>query len=381
MVRFPLAIAAAHLPVLLTSGWIIRNAWRPSRLNLRTGRWLLALLADGVSFTAATALGLVILGGLGYLGFASMRLLAQVIFGELLVVVFVLALAHLRNASSSRWRGVAFATAAALLLATYVEAYHRCPYDLQVRRHSIDISHGHPQAGVLRLVHVSDLQTFAVRPYERRVFAAVAQLQPDLLLLTGDYVQSRYRPTRARTQAQLRTLLTEMRLRPRYGAFALQGDVESEEWQALFAGLGITCLSNQHTRIPLAGGRTLALTGLDLTTSREHDPTRLTRLLNLAPTADYHLVSGHSPDFVESLSDSGSVQLALAGHTHGGQIVIPGFGPPLTLSRLPRRYAGGLHRFGRVPLHVSRGAGMERGLAPQVRFFCPPEICLLEVHY
>ena len=73
--------------------------------------------------------------------------------------------------------------------------------------------------------------------------------------------------------------------------------------------------------------------------------------------------------------------LALAGHTHGGQVVLPFFGPPMTLSRLPRRYAGGLHDYHGLPLHVSRGIGMERGSAPQIRFLCPPEICVIELRY
>jgi predicted MPP superfamily phosphohydrolase len=70
----------------------------------------------------------------------------------------------------------------------------------------------------------------------------------------------------------------------------------------------------------------------------------------------------------------------LAGHTHGGQVVLPLFGPPRTASRLPRLYAGGLHDFAGTPLHVSRGVGMERGFAPPLRFLCPPEICVLDVH-
>jgi predicted MPP superfamily phosphohydrolase len=75
------------------------------------------------------------------------------------------------------------------------------------------------------------------------------------------------------------------------------------------------------------------------------------------------------------------VELALGGHTHGGQIVLPGFGPPLTLSRLPRRYAAGLNVYEGIPLHVSPGIGMERLTAPQVRFFCPPEVSVIDVRY
>jgi predicted MPP superfamily phosphohydrolase len=76
------------------------------------------------------------------------------------------------------------------------------------------------------------------------------------------------------------------------------------------------------------------------------------------------------------------IDLALAGHTHGGQVVVPFFGPLLTLSDVPRHVAaGGVHELGPVRVHVSRGVGMERGSAPQIRFFCPPEICLLTLRY
>jgi predicted MPP superfamily phosphohydrolase len=74
-----------------------------------------------------------------------------------------------------------------------------------------------------------------------------------------------------------------------------------------------------------------------------------------------------------------SVDLVLAGHTHGGQFVLPFFGPPVTASRLPRLFAGGLHDFRGTPLHVSRGVGMERGFSPPVRFLCPPEICVVDL--
>jgi len=56
-------------------------------------------------------------------------------------------------------------------------------------------------------------------------------------------------------------------------------------------------------------------------------------------------------------------------------------GAPITKTRLPRRYASGLHDYAGVPIHVSAGVGMERGAAPQLRFLCPPEISLLEVTY
>lgn len=85
----------------------------------------------------------------------------------------------------------------------------------------------------------------------------------------------------------------------------------------------------------------------------------------------------HAPDFIDALPVH--VDLVLAGHTHGGQVVVPLLGPPKTASRLPRLYAGGLHDYRGTPLHVSRGVGMERGFAPPVRFLCPPEVCIVDL--
>ena len=93
------------------------------------------------------------------------------------------------------------------------------------------------------------------------------------------------------------------------------------------------------------------------------------------------ILIGHAPDFAIHWIQQGCnlPVLSIAGHTHGGQIVIPGFGPPLTLSRVPRRYASGFHQLGQGWLLVSRGIGHERGHAPRIRMFCRPELCVVEL--
>ena len=63
---------------------------------------------------------------------------------------------------------------------------------------------------------------------------------------------------------------------------------------------------------------------------------------------------------------------------HSVTVSIPFFGPPMTLSPLPRQVAaGGLHRLENGLLYISRGIGMESGVAPPIRFWCPPEVTLL----
>ena len=89
------------------------------------------------------------------------------------------------------------------------------------------------------------------------------------------------------------------------------------------------------------------------------------------------MVLGHSPNF--SLGDI-NADLLLAGHTHGGQVRLPGIGPILTLSAVPRDWASGLTEIqpGRNLL-VSRGIGLERGNAPRMRFLCRPELIVISL--
>jgi hypothetical protein len=97
-------------------------------------------------------------------------------------------------------------------------------------------------------------------------------------------------------------------------------------------------------------------------------------------TEDFRIVLGHRPDVVSNLKANSRVDLVVAGHTHGGQIVVPGFGPLITLSDVPRKVAaGGLHQLQGNAIYVSRGVGCERHQAPRMRFFCPPEISILTI--
>lgn len=87
----------------------------------------------------------------------------------------------------------------------------------------------------------------------------------------------------------------------------------------------------------------------------------------------------HMPDEMESIPP-GKVDLYLAGHTHGGQVALPLYGAMLTLSRLGKRFEGGMYRVGDTWLNVSRGIGMEGGRVPRVRFCSRPEVVLIEIH-
>jgi predicted MPP superfamily phosphohydrolase len=88
------------------------------------------------------------------------------------------------------------------------------------------------------------------------------------------------------------------------------------------------------------------------------------------------IVLAHHPDVVLDLALIGAPPPALvvAGHTHGGQVSIPGLGPPFTSTHLPRRLAAGFGRWGGIPLFVTVGIGTS--VLP-IRLFVPPEVDLL----
>jgi predicted MPP superfamily phosphohydrolase len=298
--------------------------------------------------------------------------MSQALFGELPLLLVALGWMHRRT----RTLAVTMAAAATLLLAVYVDAYHVEPRLLRVREHVVEAS-GERAITPLRILHITDLQTPAIGAHEIRALTTGLAYRPDLIVLTGDYVQDDLgRPTEHQAMQDLRALMSKIRFEAPLGVYATDGDA-GPSCREVFAGTSVVCLVDASVSVPLIDGSRLAITGLSRDHGRERNSAWLAWLLGRAPPAEHRLVIAHAPDFVDALPYP--VDLVLAGHTHGGQVVLPFFGPPITASRLPRKFAGGLHDFRGTPLHVSRGVGMERAFTPPVRFLCPPEICVLDV--
>ena len=381
MTRFDLLQVLFHLPLLALAGRLLLRARRAAALGRpKAARQALHGLA---LFLLATLLAACLASAASFpaTGFTVLRLLAQALFGELPLLLLLAALLWWRVAAPLL-AGLA-GLGGTLLLAVYTWAYHVEPHRLESRRHALSLGGGGTAEapGTLRIVHLSDIQSAEPGEHERRALRVAAALRPDLVLLTGDYAQPRAGGApREAVERRLHALLRAEGLSAPLGVFAVPGDVDLH-WPAPLEGLGWRLLSDQSARLALPGGRTLAVIGLSLETSRGRAPARLRALLDEAQEADYRVVLGHRPDFARDLAPLRRADLALAGHTHGGQVTLPFFGPLITKSSLPRRYAGGLEDYAGLPLHVSRGVGMERGTAPQLRFLCPPEVCLLEARY
>ena len=124
----------------------------------------------------------------------------------------------------------------------------------------------------------------------------------------------------------------------------------------------------------------MSLCGVDLAFASPAAQSALAQIESAPDPTDVRIVFAHRPDVLYALHRDTRVDLVVAGHTHGGQVQIPFYGPPITLSSVPRLVgAGGLHDVDGRRVYVSRGIGWEHGHAPRVRFLCPPEVSVLHL--
>jgi len=224
----------------------------------------------------------------------------------------------------------------------------------------------------VRIVHISDLHIERLTRRERALPALVASLTPDLIVLTGDFLSTSYSDD-PRALADLGTLLSQ--LQAPNGLFAVWGTREVDLPAVLRHVLekaGVVILEDQALEVQVRG-QSLWLAGLRCTRQAEAEERTLRTLLAQAPAEAVTVLLYHVPDLMPQASGLG-VDLFLAGHTHGGQWCIPGFGAILTSSRYWKRYEAGYYQEGHTHLYVSRGLGLEGFGTPRARFFCPPEV-------
>jgi predicted MPP superfamily phosphohydrolase len=95
--------------------------------------------------------------------------------------------------------------------------------------------------------------------------------------------------------------------------------------------------------------------------------------LKMAPAGDPIVLLLHEPDLVNETSLDPRIALQLSGHTHGGQVLVPGK-PPIFTPHLGKEYSQGLFRVNDTWLYTNRGLGV---ISVPLRFNCPPEVTLL----
>jgi predicted MPP superfamily phosphohydrolase len=238
-------------------------------------------------------------------------------------------------------------------------------------------------AGALRVVHLSDLHIERLTRRDEAMIAAVRAARPDLLLLTGDYISIDWRDEQS--VAALHQVLVALGSIPtRYGAFASRGNVDrTTATRAAFAGSGIRLLENEGVRL-CAGEAPVELVAVTCRKGHHwwNDTDAFATTMAAAGPQEpgtLRILLYHTPDLVPEAAAAG-VDLYLCGHTHGGQIRLPGLGADFSSSRFGRRNDRGLHRLPNGgAIYTTSGVGLEGMGLPRARFFCPPEVAVLDV--
>jgi len=223
----------------------------------------------------------------------------------------------------------------------------------------------------LRVVHLTDHHAglYMTREDLRRYADAAIALEPDLFVLTGDYVSN--------SIAFLPGCLEEMaRVKARYGTFATLGN--HEHWvgsigrlKVLFRQYGVPLLYNAHRVIRTERGP-FAVAGIDDMRFGNHDLDAALRGLDPAiPT----ILLSHRPEIFPVAAGQG-IALTLSGHWHGGQIKLKLPGGDVSLAHLRTPWPEGLYRIEDSHLYVSRGIGTT--FTP-VRLNARPEITVINL--
>lgn len=246
------------------------------------------------------------------------------------------------------------------------------PYQLKIERVTV----GPPSrsgADAVRIAVLADIQTDHAGAYEHHAVELALREKPDLIVLPGDIFQGGAGDFE-RAHSGMRDLLA--RLDAPYGAYACLGNVDHPgRVTRLLRDAGVRLLNNEIVSLDIRGRR-VALAGVEWNCVSPAAQGTFRRLGS--HDADLRLVLCHTPDGVFVAAPADRIDLVIAGHTHGGQVVLPGLGPLLTLVNVPRAVAaGGLHVVDGKRVYVSRGVGFERGVAPPLRLFCPPELTML----
>ncbi len=240
---------------------------------------------------------------------------------------------------------------------------------LQIERVTVPLKHLGSALDGFKVVHMSDFHLYPHTQIElvERAVGAANRLRPDLIALTGDYVTGD-RSSNSETIFELAPVLTK--LNAKYGVFTVLGNHEySTNEKVVLSGLkesGLTVLKNNGLALSV-GQQMLYLAGLDDAWKGNPD---LSKALEKRPGSVPTILLVHEPDFADTFSADGTVSLQLSGHSHGGQIRLPGIGA-LALPRHGRKYDQGLYRVKDMWVYTTRGIGV---IGVPLRFNCRPEI-------
>ena len=222
-----------------------------------------------------------------------------------------------------------------------------------------------------RIAQISDIHMGGWMNRERLAYVVqnVIAQAPDLVVITGDFVIGH--DWYGNVDVALSDLMEELKmLTTQHLTLAVLGNhdhwLDAAAVRAMLTKCGIREIGNDVHTLERKDAQ-LHLAGVD---DRYVYKDRLDIVLEKLPEDGAAILLAHEPDFASQSAATGRFDLQLSGHTHGGQVVLPLWGPPI-LPHLGLQYPSGLYRVDGMWQYTNRGVGMSK---PYVRINCRPEI-------
>jgi uncharacterized protein len=214
------------------------------------------------------------------------------------------------------------------------------------------------------ILHISDLHADMNPGVMQRLIELLPEIQYDICVLTGDYRGQTFGPFDAALQgvAQMRTHLKEL-------VYGVLGNHDTIRMVPDLEEIGIRMLLNESETI-VRGDQRIHLAGID--DAHYYRADNIEKTASGIPHGEFSILLSHTPEIYRQAAHA-DFKLLLSGHTHGGQICLPGSIPITLDSVLPRRMGSGPWKYRDMAGYTSVGAGSS---VVAVRFNCAPEITL-----
>lgn len=266
---------------------------------------------------------------------------------------------HIEN-----WYSVHSVIRNGLKLIGLYERGRRNAENILVRHHEIGFKELPPAFDGFTILHLSDLHVDMNESAMLRVAELVDGLSYDLCVLTGDYRGKTFGPFEATLSG-----MDRLRAHLRGPVYGVMGNHDTIQMLPGLEAMGIRMLLNECETIT-RGDQWIHLAGIDDAHFFRVD--NIEKAASPIPEDDFSILLSHTPEIYRQAAHA-DFNLLLSGHTHGGQICLPGSVPITLDSALPRRMGAGAWRYHRMTGYTSVGAGTS---IVAVRLNCPPEITL-----
>lgn len=225
----------------------------------------------------------------------------------------------------------------------------------------------------IKIIHFSDLHYGSTMNEDslKTIKKLINERKPDLIVFTGDLIDSNYKITEKQKEALSKRL---KELDATLGKYAILGDEDNDEIITIYNQSDFTILKNEYELIYNEDNNPMMLVGLDsLLEGKQNIDQAFSYFKQETYNSNiYTITIMHEPDSVTDFLGVYQTDLALAGHSHNGNIRIPIANIPLERKQGAKKYNQDYYQIGSTDLYISSGLGTNNKTG--IRFFCRPSI-------